>query len=396
MGFASMLYFIAMLMGAPTIVTTIVIVAIGVLLYWWMNKNILVASSPIYPTWKSITLYTVFIAGIGLITYKASGFAEKYGGWDAWCIWNLHAKFLADTSNWKTLYSNFAWRYKHPDYPLYLSDTIALLWRLTGHQSVLVPFGLGFIFTLFIPVILYLELYSKNIFVAAILMLLLAFDRYYLNQGVQQYSDTLLALLFLSTIICLEHYKTNGSPAFITLAATMAGCCLWTKNEGCMLVLFWIVFNAKTLLANGRWKYFLAGISIPVCTLLIFKTITPTNDLIANTGSIKEFLFDASRYNLIKEYLILNLKDNFSYATIGSIIYIIICIADRKMDRNFLLLVCCVLGYLLVYLITPLPLKWQLFTSMDRVLLQIMPAFIYVIGLRLCKARWLLGHQQSQ
>jgi hypothetical protein len=395
MGCISMVYFLSLPLHLPFPATAAIIGAAGIFIYGWLNKNITIGDALTNDKTNRVWQYLILLTGVFFITYNVWQYEDKYGCWDAWNFWNVHARYLADAHHWKLLYKYSFLSNSHPDYPLYLPGTIAFLWRLTGSETSLVPFGISFLVTLFIPVMIYLELYRKNLPLAAIVLFLFAFDAYYLKQGVQQYADTPLALLFLSAFICLQHYKAQRSNTYITIIAALAGCCIWTKNEGIMLVLLFAAFNFKHLFLQGRWKYFMAGIAIPLLVLIYFKNMTPATDLLASKTNPVNRLFDPLRYQLIKQYLIDSINQHFSYIKAGVVLYSILCVMERRFfDRNFILLLCCVLGYLLVYVLTPMDLEWQLSTSIDRVLHQLMPAFIYVLALRFSRVKWQLGNEQ--
>src|SRR5271156_5373183 len=60
-------------------------------------------------------------------------------GWDAFSIWNLHARFLfLGGSNWRDGFTVML-PWSHPDYPLLLPAAIAHFWRYFGHDDPAVP-----------------------------------------------------------------------------------------------------------------------------------------------------------------------------------------------------------------------------------------------------------------
>ncbi len=384
LGFVSMVYFLLLIVHVPFIVTLLLAVAAGYFGYRSLNKNISTVDAPLgksYVVWS----YVILIVGVFLVTNKGYYLEQKYGYWDAWWIWNYHARFLQSSEYWKQLFSMSS--ESHPDYPLYLPSVIAFLRRLTGTDNAIVPFTFSYFITLMIPVGIYLSLYRKNLPIAALVFFLLVTDEFYIDRGFAQYADLPLGFLFLCAFICLE--VSERQAAIVAVIGALLGCCMWMKNEGIMLSAFFILFNARTLFAQGRWKYFIAGIALPVLTLVIFKNLAPATDLIegqnAKTGG---YLSDASRYKLVWQYLGDNFNHNFIPIKIGLIIYTVFCFVERKLPgRNMLILLCCLAGYFFVYIMTPKSLEWHLQTSMDRVLMQLMPSFMYVLALRFCSLK---------
>lgn len=381
LGFISISYFFSLLLHLPVLVTTLLIILYGFFSYKWMLKNIATESTPTPSNKYAIASYIILLVGIIIITNKLYYFEHKYGDWDAWLIWNYHAKFLAHPEYWKQLFTIN--KSSHPDYPLFTPGNIGFFWRLSGTDSQLIPFALSFFITLLIPVVIFLSLYQKNLIIAGLALILLATDEFYLIHAIAQYADAPLGLLFLCTIISASYLKTNKYIPLIIGA--LLGCCMWMKNEGVMLSLLFCLFYIKDILVDGRWKYFIAGITVPLLAIIVFKTMAPANNLLENrTVPLVDYLTDSSRYKLIASYLLDNLNNNFAIAKYGLIVYLVFCIAKKQFPgKDMWLLLSCVAGYFFVYVFSNQGLEWHLQTSMDRVLLQLMPSFVYVIAVKL-------------
>ena len=361
-----------------------------------MSKHIS-EGEPVHRNRKYITWsYIVLLAGIAIIMYRGYILEEKYGYWDAWWIWDYHAKFLKSSEYWRQLFSlDTAF---HPDYPLYISATVAFFWRIIGKDTMVVPYAFSFLISLLIPVVIYLDLYRKNLPVAAIVLLVFAFDKFYLRNALSQYADLPLGFLFLCCFTCIDKGKEREQASMVAVIAALLGCCMWMKNEGALLALVFIAFNTGRLFAQGSWRYFLAGIIFPVSVLLFFKIGSKGNELI-NGQSVHTlaYLFDFSRYKLIAQSMYEHLSYNFIPLDFGLLFYIIFCMIEKKLPgRNMQILLCCTLGFFLVYILSPLNLEWHLSTSLDRVLLQLMPSFVYVIALRLSDVQFVLPNKQLQ
>jgi lipopolysaccharide export LptBFGC system permease protein LptF len=92
-----------------------------------------------------------------------------------------------------------------------------------------------------------------------------------------------------------------------------------------------------------------------------------------------------------------NFNHNFIPIKVGLILYTAFCFIEKKLPgKNIIMLLCCLVGYFFVYIMTPLGLEWHLATSIDRVLMQLMPSFIYVLAFRLSSIDFSLADKQLQ
>ena len=393
-GFASMVYYISLVAGLPFIVPVLLVIAFGYFSYVWLGRHVAVEEATSLTKAHIAWSYAILVAGVVIMTNKSYYIAPQYGYWDSWTIWNYHAKFLQHPEYRKYLFSVNP--EMHADYPLYLSASIAFLRRLTGCDNFVVPYALGYCIQLLVPVSIFLALHRKSLPIAALVFFLIVTDDFYLERGLGQYADVPLALLFLCAFICIE--DAQKKPGAVLMAAAFIGCCMWVKNEGIMLAVIFIAFNIKTLFAAGRWKYFLAGIALPLLTLLIFKAEAPSNDLLAAKGTKAiDLLSDPARHQIVWDYLAYNFNHYYIPLKIGLVIYAILCIAEKRWPaRNLLALLCCMLGYCIVYLLTPKSIDWHVHTSMDRLLMQLMPSFMYLMALRFSRLRFSLGDEVSK
>ena len=85
-----------------------------------------------------------------VVSFAVSFLKEPHGRWDAWLIWNMHARFLfRGGEGWREAFaSGLDW--SHWDYPLLLPLSIARGWTYTGGEGILFPAAMGFIFTFLI------------------------------------------------------------------------------------------------------------------------------------------------------------------------------------------------------------------------------------------------------
>ena len=381
LGGASMLYFLGLAIHLPFVLTVLLIVAFAIMVLRYARSN---TQNPPAVSWLSTG---ILAAGISLITWQNHRLSTRWGDWDAWAMWNFHARFLADGKHWTNLFQSL--QYDHPDYPLGLPALLAFISRLSGgHGWMHIAFALHFLITLSIPVLIFLLLHRKRLVVAAATLIVFAFDDFYLLRGVSQYADTMLAAYFLMALVSLSY--AGGDKRMIAAGIFFAGCAAWTKNEGIVLALLLVLFYARDFFSRQNLRYTAIGIVLPLITLAVFKVIYATsNDLFQHSDrSLLQQISDVHRYELIWSYFRKISGEYFTWTVIAMSLYVVASIlGKRRPDRPMLLLLTCLAAFLATYIFTPYDPAWHLHTSLNRLLHQLMPSFVYLIGLRLCEYR---------
>lgn len=371
LGISSILYFCTLLLHIPILVTTILSFTLGLAIFYQKQH-----------TGEKHSLLAVIIAAIGvyLLINEATNLAEKHGLWDAWAIWNLHGAYLASPINWQQLFNNS--NGAHPDYPLALPSLLAYLRYIVPHSYYwLASYGLHLLITLSIPIALFTESYKKNFIIATIGLLLLCTNTHFIYIGVSQLADILLSLFFLLAIISLNNAKQH--PKLILLAALFTGLCVWTKNEGIVLACFIVLFHFRQFFSKKSLKPSILGLTMPILSLLLFKYLCATpNDLLSTERQpIWELITTASRYEMIYDSFVGNLNLHFKSIQYASILFALLAILRwKKLQlRQLIMIIVICLAMMSVYLISPHDLEWHLATSQNRLILQLLPAFVYVL-----------------
>ncbi|MBS1590020.1 MAG: hypothetical protein JST52_10455, partial [Bacteroidetes bacterium] len=307
-GFAwvSILYFFSLIMGLPVGATLVIwIVVIGVL-YWQVFRFLPPANAPAESAvWSMLLMVVILIIGSWQLL-RTLPVAEKYGAWDAWWFWNYHAKFLSRPDLWERAYTTggkelLAARVSHSDYPLMLPSTVGFLWRLLQTTNNLIPFLVGLFFTLLIPLLLLSELARKNILFAGLVFWGLLHNPRYVDVGLTQNADIILAFALLSSFVSMYHYQKDRSRGTLFLWAAGMGMCLWVKNEGIALaVAFFMVYLPVIFRNRENWAALL-GIVPFLAALLIFKIgYAPSNDIVSSLApETLRKLSDGSRYRTV-------------------------------------------------------------------------------------------------
>jgi hypothetical protein len=357
---------------------------------------------PIASLWLAGTLSWMTLASFLWVAIA------PHGEWDGWAIWNAHARYIYRAGPvWQQHITNTA----HPDYPLLLPLATARSWRYIGKD---VP-DVGGIQQILVGVagilILAVSLWELRGNTASLLIpLLLVGSPFYLMLGVWQYADMPLSVYILSTIaiICLQRERSSEDLRPLILAGFAAGCAGSTKNEGLLFVVAILVAQMLPVFRQPRRTIrqvgmFSVGMLLPLAVTFYYKfTVAPPNDIVGNRafGEVLSKVVDPGRYLTIAEAF-LKYFGSFGHWPIHPGIPLIAVLFAWGMDRDTLrseawrigmVAIAVVLaGYFTVYLITPLGLDYHLPTSLDRLLMHIWPAALFLAGLTVSRSTSVSG-----
>lgn len=360
----------------------------------------------------SVILAAIFavelVASVG--SYIFAFLKEPHGKWDAWLIWNMHARFLFRAGDqWRDVFTaGMDW--SHWDYPLLLPLSIARGWQHMGRESVVIPAVMASVFTFMTLGLLLssLLLFRDRIqgFLAAMILLGTPF---FIVMGASQFADVPLAFFILATLALLVlHWRSRENyPGALILAGLAAGLSAWTKNEGLLFCMITIGTLFGVAICNEAWKpalkrtaLFLVG-ALPVLLVVVyFKTqLSPVNDLMAglNQAVITDRLTDLTRYTQIaRAFFIMGISftqglvdiRTGTHLNLGAVSVLLMVaylflagIRINREDRVGLIqssaILCLMLvGYFFVYVLTPLDLGYHIVTSLNRLFLQLWPGII--------------------
>ncbi len=388
-GAISSLYFFSLLLPVPFLLTvSIVVVAFALLFMWIVPERSAVGDIPVYSTRKEWIGIVILTYGILWLSIAVPDRANTYGEWDAYSIWNLHARYLVDPLHWQKLFQDV--EYSHPDYPLCLPATLAFFLRLTSSpDSLIIPFIFHMFIALCIPVLIYGELWRRNAVVATVVLSLFPVEVFYIFQSTTQYADVLLSFFFLCALVCIRYSDQNKK--YLILSVLFLGCCAWTKNEGFVLAAVLLAVYARRLFSKKTIKYTLLAMVVPIMVIATFKVICPVrNDLVAESGpNMLTYLLKTERYTTIFNYFIQTASTKFLCVRLSIAVYLIICLVKRHWPgREFVLVATCLFAYFMIYLFTPKDLTWHLYTSCERLFIQLFPVFLFAMGLDLASMKW--------
>ena len=344
-------------------------------------------------------IYIFFIISIASSTvlFILISLNNPHGFWDAWAIWNLRARFLVRSGDQITSAFSELISFSHLDYPLLLPCNVAKIWTFLGNESLIVPISIAFIFTITTVGLLFSSLsYMQDRFQGLLAGLLLLTVGSFFERGADQGADVPIGLYYLATIIiyCIFHFEHEKSLHYIFLAGIMAGFAAWTKNEGILFLVIVILARFLIRFPHGGLSSFLKEISvflcgvIPIILLLFFFKIkfAPSNDIIGGQGFDVTLsrLFDINRYLVIGKSFIIKFYNMLHDRVIFIPLFIIFWgFSSNKQNRRGIqntmyILIFMLVGYFLVYIITPHELNWHLNTSLGRLFLQLLPSAIFL------------------
>ena len=346
-------------------------------------------------------------------SFALAAYREPHGKWDAFLIWNMHARFLFRSgADWMDYFrSGLDWT--HPDYPYLLPLSVVRSWEYCGGETIAAPIFIAALFTLLVAGLLWTALGAlRNEEQGGLAAMLLAASPLFVLVGASQLADIPLSFFILGAIVVpfLHDRQEKPRATSLAMAGLLAGLAAWTKNEGILFCAIFLLirpvityFAEGTRRAAGEFFSLAAGAAPALLVLLFFKTaVAPGSDLIAsqNAGGFLDKLGDAGRYGtVLMSYLRTGLTftqgipDVRAPFLLNPVIPGVILLAaylalsglarDPRDSRGgltgWVVIVLTLAGYFFVFIITPHDLKWHLLTALNRLFLQLWPSAIFLV-----------------
>jgi len=230
-----------------------------------------------------------------------------------------------------------------------------------------------------------------------------------------QYADVPLMFFYVAAVALLvlhDEATDDKSGGRLLLAGLAAALAAWTKNEGLMFLAVMLAAHFAVVVHGSGWREYsrqlrlLAAGLLPVMTIVVyFKwVLAPPSDLavLMDGQSLIAKLVDPGRYFDIASELGRRIVPHhrFGLGMACALALYGLCMglgAKRTLGVAFggLTLLLVLAGYFAVYVVTPYPLEWHMFTSIDRVLLQIWPMFVLVFFLLIATPQESFGQGQD-
>ncbi|MDD5270194.1 MAG: phospholipid carrier-dependent glycosyltransferase [Candidatus Omnitrophica bacterium] len=370
---------------------------------------------------KSVVAVLFVIAAAAMaVSFIMFSSKMPHGEWDAYSIWNQHARFMSRQPELWTRMFDEALRWSHPDYPLMLPATVARCWMYAGAEYTFAAQCVAF---LFMAALTATAVFAVSLLKGKTQGILCGLAVLSANHVVQystfQYADIPLAYLIAASVsMYLVYCGTGNDNRLLTAAGLIAAIAAWTKNEG---IAFFAV-SAIALFIAESWRgtlkrgasallWFICGALPVILTLAYFKAhFAPQNDIISFTGSalsgqdggIAGRLLDPNRYAVIAGSFI-----HYSYfggfvGKAGIFIYLLAAgIAVGKGQAKGVAFISAVLAgmvgvYFLIYLLSPQELGWYVFCSLGRLLVQVFPAFMVAFFMSVRSADEILSYGKAE
>ncbi len=331
------------------------------------------------------------VAGLALVR---AALARPHGGWDAWGVWNLKARFLFREEAWQGAFSSVH-PWSCPDYPLLLPGSVARLWTWAGHDASWMAAAVGVGFALATLVLLHaVASRTRGAWLGLLaLVLYLGHAEAWLH-GASQYADAPLAFFMLATLSLLVHHDRaeTRTPSLLLLAGGLAGAAAWTKNEGILFAAVVLaVRGACALRATGGWRHVAwlgAGMAPGLATVAAFRVgLAPAGVHLSDAGSRMGKLLDPERYLVIARALGSELLWVGPGLLLAIAVWLLLSRGQEGVSRKrgaiplALVLAGMLAGYLATYVVTPLDLRWHLHNSLDRLVFQLWPSAVLLVTL---------------
>lgn len=252
--------------------------------------------------WIDSIALLIIVAGCIPLIYQASFY--RFGGWDAWSVWNIKAHFLfLGGEHWRDLFDPALWR-SSPHYPLFLPLLNAWGWCFLEKPNYFGPMSLAIIFVLSTALTLYGSLSQLTKSKLSILPLSIMLScPLFIKLTIGQYSDIIVGLYSLAAVASFLFYTKTKNTHHLILTGIFLGFMTFAKAEGLLAAFMLTFFIGIYLLLKNKFTLKLPtitlGLSTFLCTLpaIIFKifyapkNITMINGLFSETHPINWLRF---------------------------------------------------------------------------------------------------------
>jgi hypothetical protein len=321
------------------------------------------------------------VLGLGLGAISTSWDSNPGGDWDAWSIWNLRARYLAAPDH----LAERAWSPQltgtHPEYPLLTSGFIARCWAYGGDTADAAPMTTACLF--------YFALVAIGIGGVAVTRsgslgilygLILASTPLLVHEATVQYADVPLACYMLGAALL----AAADQPV---LAGLFAGFAAWTKDEGMLFLVIFLI--AVAIFRRGQIWRVVMGAAAPLALVVLFKLVLVhgTESLPARSlHGMGARIADWHRYGFAGGAIA------GALAAMGAAMYhpiypaaVLAALLRFERGRRRAILFCTLLsvamlaGYLAIYVVSPDDIRWLVGTTSDRLAIQVWPLLLLIL-----------------
>lgn len=344
----------------------------------------------------AVVTLLIVTASTAIVSFVSSSVVFPHGEWDAWAQWNLRARFffrgLADGSWERAFDPVLAW--SHADYPPLIPLSVARLWTYARRETVLAPIAFAAIVSTCTVLTAGFSTAcahgaARGCLTAAVILASPSFVRY----APSQCADIALGFFMLAAFVAWS--SAEQQRFWFVLAGLSAALAAWTKNEGAAFFVVFVAAAAIARLRSGGWRGLrdlapvLAGAAPVLVMVVVFKlALAPPSYFVAEQtiAQAAASLFDASRAQLVASSMAREVW--LSGATIAGVIPFLFAFAALRgvgapapaAARAAVPAMAAMMAiYAIAYLVSPKDLAWQLQTSLDRLIVQLVPTLAWSI-----------------
>ena len=420
-GLTSCLCFLCLLAGMPRavfVVEAAAVLALAALVFFVFRKNRLKnGPGEAEPAGRFKFRWALPALFCGALLASAASFVmatlrEPHGKWDAWWIWNFHARFIYRSGEaWRGMFTE-ALDWTHLDYPLLVPLSVVRSWQYAGSETLQGPVLLAGLFTFAAAGAVWAALAllrgrSQGFLGGLVLM----GTPFFVVLGAAQFADIPLALFFLLSFVFvfLHDRDAAGGNGLLVLAGLAAGLAAWTKNEGLLFFILFVLARLVLTAFSGGGKeaarqllWIAAGAAPVLAVVAVFKVnLALSSHLFAGQTfqQIMPRLFDPHRYyEILKAYVLTGLSFTQGFADIRTgihfnpgLVNVILLAAylaligvridgrDRlNLQAGAAVLVLMLAGYFAIHLVAPYELNYHLMTSLNRLYMQLWPSAVFL------------------
>lgn len=325
---------------------------------------------------------------ISLVFIPIDIYAQLYpmGGWDAWSVWNLKAKFIfSGEDRWKNMLDPVLWR-SSPHYPLLLPLINVWGWSFLSAPAAVGPLIVSILFTLLTAGTLIFGLKPQTGPMAALVSgLLLLCLAYFVQLATSQYCDIVFAFYLLAGIIALKNACQQENKSFAFLAGLFLGFLSFAKSEGVLAMLILAGLSIFYLRDKKLWgPLFLGSLVTSLPTLIFERFFSPGNQTFINGLVSSTQPSDMYRLKMIFAFLWANLNSQKWNGLWAVLAVGLIFSKGRCFQREFTIIPLFLLVYLSLifayyYINTYFKIAWWMQVTLDRIFLGILPVIIFWI-----------------
>ncbi|MGB9106191.1 MAG: hypothetical protein WCC59_15650 [Terriglobales bacterium] len=313
------------------------------------------------------------------------------GGWDAFAIWNAHARILGEAGQGWCAAMRAT---NHPDYPVLLPVTIARLWHAWAAEPTWIPALVGFLFLLGSILVLYgAAAIIAGRDAACVGIVVMSINGAVPVVASSQYADWPLAYYFTACFaLALQGRRT------VFLAGLMAGLAAWTKNEGLLFAL--VVTLVVAALDRRALASLLPPLGVVAAVVFWYKWAVhvPSDLFHQSRGQVIEGVADLRPLlmRVTDHHRLWSIMSSMTGQLAGFALLLVPVLIlagwtwrtaepggsfprlrpTRELQTCVVALLMMVAGYTAIYVISPFNVQWHIGTSVYRLFAQLWPATV--------------------